>query len=548
MADPNKDIAKSIGSVLTPVSQFFRSRMGVINKALLGALSATAIQGTALRQVNEKIQEMSAAMISQVAGEQFIKENLKDFLKESLVQEAIEDLTREAWQDDLANALQNFGNNPVPEEDQIIPETALENLVNDAAENPKTVTTEAPASPDPEISNPLNQENQPIIKSPAQTSAPDTTPTKQEQTNASNNQNPGIPAENPLPTAPPPDELGEQEDEDMGSPDADKTEQTEESPAQNQNTTKAPIKKADEASAVQPTVKTTPPQPEEATPTTAPEPIQEKPNDEESKPNENPEQATTPETSPPLTPPPIPEELPETPEVSPSSGTEGPPLVNTDEYGQVVKPAEKNQVNPQTGQPNNQNTEQANGGQPNQPGAGGQAPGAAPDAQAAEQNTPNRGKLTQGINYLRQKGAVDKIAKQILKLIAEKNKEQRNLKKLNDELRPLKLQKNLLRTAYWGLVIITWIIRGAAAILAMTIIFLIFIPLAPAVWMSANIPSFAADAIDIRLAMVKEKMEEKEKKQEEKKTTVKKLNEQISKLSRDRQKILNQSLLGNKQS
>ena len=83
---------------------------------------------------------------------------------------------------------------------------------------------------------------------------------------------------------------------------------------------------------------------------------------------------------------------------------------------------------------------------------------------------------------------------------------------------------------------------------ACLIVFLIFIPIAPAVWFSANIPALAATAVNLKLNAVKEKIAEEGKERDAVKKKIKNLNEKIMALNKDRRKILNQSPLASKQS
>ena len=512
MATINSPLSKSISPITQPVNSFFRSRLNTINNAVLTALAASAIQGPALKKVNDLIQNMTSHMVVDTA-EKGIENTMGDLVTVSLLNEALANLADQAILDDAFDdaalnratnpmlndfakrSLNDFGTNPVPEDNLETPEDSLPSVTPSDQEsstlpgNQRSVAKNsdtAPAANDnrefPEAAND-NQES-PVASVPTAANDnqefPDTA--EDELANSEEVPPPNLPPEpGSYPRA------------------ADST---------NPNKNLSPKNQTAGAGA--------------------------------------PEQTPGAKNSEPAASQPQPEP---TPEVSPSSGTEGVPLVDTDEYGRLKsdsnQPATNQNSNQTNQQPNQSPTAPSlanNSVDPNNPNPN------TDNAQEAEQNSPDRGKLAQGINYVRNFKKMGELAKQISDLENERKKELKNLKKLNAKLAPLELQRNLLRVSYWSLVAAKWGLRALAALLAITIVFLIFIPIAPAVWFSANIPALAATAVNLKLNAVKEKIAEEGKERDAVKKKIKNLNEKIMALNKDRRKILNQSPLASKQS
>ncbi len=574
MATINSPLSKSISPITQPVNSFFRSRLNTINNAVLAALAASAIQGPALKKVNDLIQNMTSHMVVDTA-EKGIENTMGDLVTVSLLNEALANLADQAILDDAFDdaalnratnpmlndfakrSLNDFGTNPVPEDNLETPEDSLPSVTPSDQEsstlpgNQRSVAKNsdtAPAANDnrefPEAAND-NQES-PVASVPTAANDNQEFPDTAEDELANSEEVP--------PPNLPPEPGSDPRAADSTNPNKNLSPKNQTAGADAPEQT--PDEKNSEPAASQPQPEANPEAATKADTAAADtensEPASVTPTDQESvtSPTTQPEEAESiPETK---TPPPLPtEETPPepTPEVSPSSGTEGVPLVDTDEYGRLKsdsnQPATNQNSNQTNQQPNQSPTAPSsanNSVDPNNPDP------SANGAQAAEQNSPDRGKLAQGINYVRNFKKMSELAKQISDLENERKKELKNLKKLNAKLAPLELQRNLLRVSYWSLVAAKWGLRALAALLAITIVFLIFIPIAPAVWFSANIPALAATAVNLKLNAVKEKIAEEGKERDAVKKKIKNLNEKIMALNKDRRKILNQSPLASKQS
>jgi len=249
---------------------------------------------------------------------------------------------------------------------------------------------------------------------------------------------------------------------------------------------------------------------------------------------------------------PTPEEKPPEPEKNPMTANQddqaslGEPLVKTDDAGhpqprgqngqnqeqasgQTNPNASGQNQNSQSGQPQNQTTTD-----PNQN---------ATQQQTSGQNLQQRGILMQKFNERRNKQLIAEIDKKAEQLNQDKKKLQKEIKTIDEFLKPLEREHKALTIASWTLLAIEILIKVLAAILAATIIFLFIVPIAPMVWTASNIPQVLRKAVDLKIADLDKKMEKKKKERDEKRKKLKNISQQIAKLAQQRFRIINQSLL-----
>ncbi len=249
------------------------------------------------------------------------------------------------------------------------------------------------------------------------------------------------------------------------------------------------------------------------------------------------------------------EQNPENPEENPTGDpskkvddaldNQGLPLVDTDEDNPMLpkkteaeKTQEAQQQGANNGQPNNEN------GQPE-----GQA-NESPEGQPADENKKRgyklpkeRGKITQGINYLRNRNDV-KAKDSAIKLI------QKQISKLNNEIRPIDLKNKLLnltlyplRATWLTLWLIVIVLYALAGILQVTIV--LYMPIGVIVQAAASGVRAAVKVIGSKIDSIKKSIKENEDKIKDKKEKIKSYTNQIKRLAKERQALLNeQSLLG----
>lgn len=114
MANPNSPNLASFKPLTQPVSNSFRNQSNKLTQAILGALSASSIQGQALNQVNQTVQDIAGQMVAKVANDAEFANAIDDVVADNLIADAVQNLANESIEDNLTDVLDNFGNNPVP--------------------------------------------------------------------------------------------------------------------------------------------------------------------------------------------------------------------------------------------------------------------------------------------------------------------------------------------------------------------------------------------------------------------------------------------------
>ena len=566
MADP----AFKLDSGLKPLSDSLQESLASQNSRISGslgkALGGSSISGAGFKNIKDKIQEMGERMAQSVSNEMLAGEAIQDVIglaalaavaANDNVEALAEEAKKTAANIDPNQIIDNFGKSPTPSEADLARQAALadsltgstaandnvetpnqeeapkpkalsdakaanDNQESDKKNEPPTKETEPPVAevPNEEATQPLPE--QPVVPAqPPQTSAKntpgaqsDTTKNNQEQSNKpeppaqktaesptgeSATKPQGEPADNKPPVVEVPQETGAQAPTGAATPAVKKTEGEPEPPAQ--KTAESPTGES-----------ATKPQEEEAKAKEQAEAGNPPPNAEGEQPAEGVPAKTEGEPEPPAE---------ENKKIDNALDNLGVPLVPTDEYGRPTKTKEEEA----------KAKEQAEAGNP-PPNADGEQPTeGAPENknQGTPQEGAKRGKITQGINYLRNYQKITELKNEI--------------KKINKKIKPLEHLITLLKIAYWSLYVVEIFIRLLAIVLALTIVFLIFFPLAEGVWAAASIPQASRLAIKKEIKALEKSIEEEKKKRDKKEKEVKKYQNEIKNLAIQRNNLKNQALL-----
>lgn len=540
--DPNlKPLSDSLNSSLA-------SETARVSDTLANSLGGSRLAGEGFKKINDKIQDIGEQMSQVLADELTGQELLKDAGMLALVIAANElnnednkknlaDSIKEGAQNiDPNEAINDFGNSALPENKSVaeqIAEHETKQAANDNVETPPVAANDnVENQPHDRLQAGMDrtkEKSEAAKKAALNPNALNTAQAANDNTENDPKSEPGA-VDNPLPIVPPP----EPTDNSLKSPQTN--------PPQNQKQPDQPHDASTTAAQQK-----NPEQPNEPEPKPAekkaienldkkePENTEPKPE----KPEENSEEKKE-EAQP--QPEPAVEPEPETNPIDQALNEAGLPLVDTDEDNPMLP--KKTEIEKAAEQAKQQESAQTS--ENNQPD--GNAPQSTEGEDPENPNTPpqpgqKRGKITQGVNYLRNRGAISDIEKEIKQLEPKLRELKKEIKQINDKIKPIERKITLLRIAYWSLFIVEIFLRLLAVVLAITIVFLIFFPLAEMVWAASSVPQGARLAMGKEIDKLKETIEDEKKKKEKKEKELKKYQNEIKNLAIQRYNLMNQSLL-----
>lgn len=494
---------------LEPLSKSLRdsveSQSGRVNNALSKALGKSDVHGEGFKKVKDIIQDVGGQMTQALAEGITADENLKSaFVLNALnaLNKAANDNLEQNLENEIAKktetsaldnlnadqAITDFGNSVLPEVEQ-----DAQQITQEALDQSNLVTaplgTGAANDNQEEVST-VTQKNSP--KQPTNKTTPDKEELPPENIDANTTKKEVLPKPvRPVDSVEPTE--SEEQPTSIPKPLETTSVPTDQSPTPEPITTALPATPSEQKIAPEPSLPPTAPPPKTADP--------------EIQADEQPE---------------VPEKITE-----PLDALL--PLIETDEDNPLLpkkileESTKANQEQAQNQDSENQDSAQNNEGSP--------------------QTNPERGKITQGINFLRNRAQFAEIDQEVQAIYEKIKQIQKDIKELSDKITPVERKINLYRIAYWSSFVVMIFLYLIAAILALTIIFLFIIPIAPFIWGLAEIPSASCTAINHQMDSLKKEIEDDKKKKEKKEEELKKYQGDLKTLAIKRHNLKNQSLL-----
>lgn len=486
-----------------------------IQKALSESINHSQLGGPGMSEVQKSMEAVAVEMIkeagNELAANTDFEELAQGIILNQLARAVAANDNQETLQEGAQQALNNFGQ--IPEED------ILGNN-QEAANDDKEII---PENPDAEQETPVDgdtsnntpgAQNQPRQKSAPEEEQEPTTPEAEKK-----QEGPEAPTDNQKATEEPKPEVPPNENSAQDqTPGTQTPPETEPKPQQNE-------KGRADAGGEQKNN----PEPSQETPEQNQEQAQEsQPEKNEDKGEKENEDEQEPEDKN--------EETPPQEEENPNEGQQKPEeeerqLIPTDEYG---RPAEKKPANGQTAAPQQpESDEENNGEQPPQPNTTGVDPGA---------NQANRGTITRGINFIRNRKKINALEKEIKALNKEKKRISKDIKRLNAIIRPLELERGFWIAIDWLLWGISWLIILTSILFAIVTLFLL-LPIAGIIYGFSNYVDELDLVVKEIIKNLDKRIREFKKKRDQRQRQLKERSKEIKKKSKEREDLLNQSLL-----
>ncbi len=509
MANPPN---KPIESITKPISSFFNGQVGKIKRALMSALAASQLQGAGLAKVNDTLQDVATKMIGQITDdlgqEKALDNAIDDLVATTLIDDAVEKLTDQTKAEELADVLNEFGNNPIPPNTPAAVVAIEEPPVQTPPAEPETAPDAAtvtpptpPTEPEIPVQKPEDKNSAAVPRGEQPTQAPDRQAAGADQAAAKRSEQKN--SEDANPTEPPVNPTGGESNVPVDRQEAGINEgQTDRDNQKNSDLAEADKPNPAPTESTAPNIAAT-----EAPPETKPaEPAQ--------KPVEEP------------TPP---------PEVKEVMTGLGEPLIETDENG---LPRLKNNKALGIAGINNQSDQRSGAKSEEAPADQTEAePDQNPDlaTETTAQTDPSHGKIDNNVPVQNpNQPAIDELTKKLAELEQAETKVQKEIDAITHTIEPIEsqIEKNNFRIKGLRLAWITLIV--IAVLFAITIIFFFVVPIISGwAWPLKK----GIDLLKVTNDELKDKIKSEVKKRDAKKAEKTKIIKQYNEMARERYKL-----------